>query len=197
MNNPDIDIDVKDRLEALKGHVYTSASIVVDGDLKKHNTGVFFQKVPVDPITGYCSLPSGKRSGDRASEAGFMKVDFIPNHAYELVESPEHMDDLLDKEIDWTLFDREDVVKKLQQLGNHHEIVYAYQPQSIADLACLIALIRPGKMHLIGEEWDVIREEIWKPQADGSYSYKKSHAVAFAMCIVVQLQSMIEAGEIE
>lgn len=196
MKLPDIDIDVKDRTRALEGHDCVPASLHESGELRRHNTGVYFQGMPRDPVTGLASLPSDRKTGDIAGQLGFYKVDVLPNHAYRLVESPEHRDALLATEPDWNLFKREDVVKRLYQLGNWFDVCDAYEPRSIEDLACLLALIRPGKKRFMGEPWDVVRREVWKPEPDDEYSFKKSHAVAFAMCIVVQLNSMVEKGEI-
>ena len=35
--------------------------------------------------------------------------------------------------------------------------------------------------------WDIILKEVWEKPSDGSYFFKKSHAVAYAHAIVVQL----------
>lgn len=191
----DIDIDVKDRAHALSGMSYVQASLLEGHELKRHATGAYFHGVPIDPVTQLCALPSGKKSGDVSSLYGLFKMDVLPNYAYERIETPEHMDKLLTMPVDWSLFLREDVVSKLQQIGGHFDIIEAYEPKSVMDLACLIAMIRPGKRHLIGEEWDIVRREMWKKDGDGYY-YKKSHAVAFATCIVVQLNSMVERGEV-
>lgn len=195
MKLPDVDIDVKDRGACLAAAPSVRASLARGGSLAPHPSGVYYQEAPVDPLTGLCSYPCDK-SADYAAAAGLWKVDLIPNHAYDRVRSPEHLDDLLARPVDWSLFLRRDVVVKLQQLGRHFDVVDAYEPKSIDDLACLIAIIRPGKAHLLGQPWDVVRREIWLKDPDGGYSYKKSHAVAFATCIIAQLQSMIESGEI-
>lgn len=189
---PDVDIDVADRTAALEGLAHTPASMLVEGRLKKHNSGVYFQNVPIDPVTGLCAFPSGEKGGELASKFGFAKVDLLHNTAYHGVKSPDHLRELLARPIPWELFEREEVVSRLQHISNHFDLVYGYQPKSIEDLACIIALIRPGKKHLIGEEMSVVREEVWKKQGDG-YTFKKSHAIAFAMMIVVQLQALIEA----
>lgn len=194
---PDVDVDVRDRPHALAGSNYVRASLLQDGDLRPHNTGVFYQNIPVDPVSGLASFYSGKKGGDLASEMGYFKLDIIPSNAYKLVESPEDMDELLESDIDWDLLMRQDVVEKLQQLGRHFDIVFTYEPKSIEDLACLIAVIRPGKRHLLGEEWDVLRKEVWKADPEGGYSYKKSHAFAYAHAIIVQLMSMKRAGEFD
>lgn len=190
---PDIDIDVLDRNHALSGLTFIKASMAQDGDLKRHPTGVFFQDIPVDPISGLSVFPSGKKSFDLADEMGFYKVDFIPNSAYQYVDSPDHLNKLLDKPIDWDLFLCENVVNKLQHINSHFEIIDAYEPKSVVDLACLIAIIRPAKRRLIGQPWETVREQIWQKEGD-QYAFKKSHGIAFALMITVQLQSMIEKG---
>jgi DNA polymerase III alpha subunit len=58
-------------------------------------------------------------------------------------------------------------------------------PSSIEQLAMFIALLRPGKRHLIGKSWQTIEAEIWIPTE--KYYFKKSHAIAYATSIVVQL----------
>jgi len=193
---PDIDIDVADRPAALSGLNYVKGSMLQDGELRKHPTGVFFQNMPIDPITGLAVFPAGKKSDDMAEQMGFYKVDIIPNTAYQYVKNPDHLDKLVARPTPWGLLAREDVVQQLQHINSHFDIIDAYEPKSIDDLACLIAIIRPGKRHLVGLPWETVREEIWKRDND-QYTFKKSHAIAFAMMITVQLKSMIDAGIIQ
>jgi hypothetical protein len=192
-NLPDIDIDVLDRSIILAGLNYVPASMAMDGDLKKHPTGVFFQSIPVDPKTGLAVFPSGKKSGDISDEKGFFKVDFINNAAYQHVKNLAHMDELLTKPINWHVFGDPNVVAKLQHIGNHYEIISYYPPTCIMDLAILIALIRPAKRYLIGSDWVTISNNIWKVENDG-YRFKKSHAVSYAQMIIVQLHSLQDIG---
>lgn len=190
---PDVDIDVADRARALEGFTFTPASQIADGRLKKHNTGVYFQNVPYDPVQGVCALPSGKNGGELASVFGFAKVDILPNHAYEGVRNPDHLREILSRPVPWEKFDDEVIVKQLQQINAHFTLVEGYQPRSIEDLACVIALIRPGKRHLVGQDMETVKSEVWK-KVEGGYTFKKSHAIAFAMMIVVQLQVLLETG---
>ena len=37
------------------------------------------------------------------------------------------------------------------------------------------------------KDWKEILEEVWQRPKDGSYFFKKSHAVAYAQAIVVQM----------
>ena len=48
---PDIDIDFLDRDKALDVIRHVPASIYKDSKITKHNTGVYTQDIPVDPVT--------------------------------------------------------------------------------------------------------------------------------------------------
>jgi hypothetical protein len=63
---------------------------------------------------------------------------------------------------------------------------------SIPRLAMFLALIRPAKRHLIGQSWADISKSIWDKNTDG-YSFKKSHAVAYAHLVVVHMNLLEEA----
>jgi len=63
---------------------------------------------------------------------------------------------------------------------------------SIPRLAMFLALIRPAKRHLIGQSWADIAKSIWDKNTDG-YSFKKSHAVAYAHLVVVHMNLLEEA----
>ena len=52
----DIDIDFGDRNQILSLLKHTPASIIRNEKLTKHNTGVYFTDIPVDPYTGQASL---------------------------------------------------------------------------------------------------------------------------------------------
>ena len=51
---PDVDIDFYDRDNTLKLFKHTPASMIKEGKLQKHMTGVYFHAVPEHPVTG-CS----------------------------------------------------------------------------------------------------------------------------------------------
>jgi DNA polymerase III alpha subunit len=76
-------------------------------------------------------------------------------------------------------------------LHGHFNVVKQMKPTSIEELAMTLAIIRPGKRHLIGRTWDQLRKEIWEKSNEG-YQFKKSHAFAYALAIVVQLNLLVE-----
>jgi hypothetical protein len=93
---PDIDIDFIDREQALKLFKHTAASRNDNGQLVKHNTGVYMHEVPVDPVSRLCSVPY-----EQAEEQAFFKIDFLNVSIYKGVRNEEHLTELLDTEPLW------------------------------------------------------------------------------------------------
>ena len=191
---PDVDLDVSDRDKALASlRQYIQASqINNDRVMVPHNTGIYFQKIPVDPVTGLASFPYKE-----AEELGYFKVDIIPNHVYDLVESNEELDALLEAPVDWSwfldkrFFEAEDNRYQLTHLAKYHHLCEMYPPQSVEDIACLIAVIRPRKKYLVGEPWDIIKTVVWQKldtEDSKHYFFKKSHAVAFGVLVILHAQ---------
>ena len=100
--------------------------------------------------------------------------------------------EVLNKKPDWNMLRNHKTIKQLMQLSEHAGLVRQLGPRSVEELAMTIALIRPGKRHLQNLGWDRIRREIWKPD-DTGYTFKKSHAIAYSLNIIVQL-NMIKHG---
>jgi hypothetical protein len=63
---------------------------------------------------------------------------------------------------------------------------------SITRMAMFIALIRPGKRHLVGKPWREVNESIWDKTEDGSYAYKKSHGVAYGHLVALHMNILTE-----
>lgn len=183
----DIDIDFADRDHALSFIPHTPASMLNKGELKRHNVGVYLHDVPVDPITETCSIEY-----KRAEELGFFKMDFLNVGVYSGIETPEHLEALLAKEPVWDLLLAEDIVDNLFQLHGHFNVVSRMKPQSVMQLAMVLAMIRPAKSYLIGKDWDTIEKEIWTATEEDLYQFKKSHAVSYALVIVVQMNMLVE-----
>jgi hypothetical protein len=66
------------------------------------------------------------------------------------------------------------------------------KPNSIRQLAAVLAMIRPSKNYLIGKDWDTIFAEAWVPPEDGSYYFKASHSISYAMTVVVHMNLICE-----
>ncbi len=184
---PDIDIDFVDREQALKLFKYTSASRKEDNRLVKHNTGVYLHDVPVDPIKNLCSVPY-----EQAEEQGFFKIDFLNVGIYKGVRDEEHLIQLMNQEPLWELLLDEQFLNLLFHLNGHGAILKKTCPTSVEQLAAVLAMIRPAKRHLIGETWTTIMKEVWIPPTTDEYYFKKSHATAYAVAIVVQMNLICE-----
>lgn len=183
----DIDIDFADRDSALRFIKYTPASILQNQDLKRHNVGVYLHEVPVDPVTKLCSIEY-----KRAEELGFFKLDFLNVHVYKGVRNRAHLDELLEREPLWEMLDDQNIVDMLFHLNGYYDVVEQMKPRNVDELAMVLALIRPAKAHLIGKSWDEIRTEIWVKEDNDKYGFKKSHSLAYALAIVVQMNLLVE-----
>jgi DNA polymerase III alpha subunit len=54
-------------------------------------------------------------------------------------------------------------------------------------------MIRPAKRYLIGKDWTTVMTEVWTKQAtDEGYAFRRSHAYAYAMAIIVQMNLICE-----
>lgn len=182
----DVDIDFLDREEILSLIPHIDASRYNKGDLKKHNTGVYFQDVPMNPLTGAATIDY-----EEAEARGYFKIDFLNVSAYQGVKGEDHIKDLLLMEPIWELLWEKEICDQLAHINGYHVLVGLLKPKSINELAMVLALIRPAKKHLIDrcveQGFKSIEGEIWTKPIDGSYAFKKSHAISYAHLIVMQL----------
>jgi len=184
----DIDIDFKDRTSILNKLHHIPASIIKDNNVARHNTGIYFHEIPVDPFTGNATLDYKK-----AEELGYFKIDCLNVNMYKDVESEEHLLRLIDTEPDWELFEHKEIVEQLFHIHDHFNIVSQMKPLSVEQLAMVLAIIRPAKRSLLGESWQSIQKQVWLKPVDNSYYFKKSHAMSYALAIVVQLNLLVES----
>jgi DNA polymerase III alpha subunit len=191
----DIDIDFANRTQALAFLEHIPASIIKNNDIERHNTGVYFHAVPVDPWSSLCSFDYKE-----AEERGFYKFDLLNVHVYENIKSETHLCELIDNDIDWTLFEYPEFNSQLIHIGNHANLVAELKPKNISNLAFVLALIRPGKKYLIESckqhGFDSIADEIWIETQD-SYSFKSSHAHSYALLVKVHAGLLIEKSQLD
>jgi hypothetical protein len=184
---PDIDIDFLDREHALTLFKHVSASRVDNNKLVKHNTGVYMHEVPVDAITGLCSVPYNE-----ADKEGYFKIDFLNVGIYKGVRDETHLVELMNTEPLWDLLEQDDFSNLLFHVNGHGSILRSMKPTSIEQLAAILAMIRPAKRYLIGKDWTTVMNEVWTKPAGDEYFFKKSHATAYAVAIVVQMNLICE-----
>lgn len=183
----DIDIDFGNRDNVLGLIEYTSASIRKDNSVKKHSTGVYVTDIPYDPINDVSAIDYIE-----AENRGYIKLDFLNVHVYNHVKSEAHLEQLM-KEPNWDNLLNKEFFQKVIHIGNHWDSMIAMpEPiNSIPRMAMFLALIRPGKKHLRGKTWKEVSESIWDKDSD-SYSFKKSHACAYAHLVVVHMNLIAE-----
>jgi hypothetical protein len=116
---------------------------------------------------------------------------------YEQVKDERHLVELVTKEPDWSLLEHKEIVEQLFHIHDHFSIVNTLKPKSVEQLAAVLAIIRPAKRHLAKQNWNEIDQNVWKKPEDGTYFFKKSHAVGYAMAIVLQLNLLTEQAKVE
>ena len=178
----DIDIDVADRDKILSLFRHVPATLP---NGRKHNTGVYFHKVPSHPVTSLCTMDHKK-----AAELGYFKIDILNVSVYARIDDEWHLNALLDAEPVWDLLQYKEICDNLFQMKGHHDVCKIMKPQSILELAAVLSMIRPAKKHLIGKPWSEVMKDVWVP-SETDYYWKRSHAVAYAHVVKVHLNLIL------
>jgi hypothetical protein len=180
--NFDIDIDCGDREKIIDVIDCTQASIRDGKYPKRHNTGVYITSIPYDLATDTAAIDYRE-----AENRGYVKLDLLNVNLYSMIETEERLIELM-REPDWSMLTDRTIMEKMIHIHRHYDTMRRMpEPiDSIPRMAMFLALIRPGKRHLIGKTWREVAESIWDKDAD-LYTFKKSHAVAYAQLVVVNM----------
>ena len=180
----DVDIDVANRDSALALLTHTAASIIKQDKNIRHNTGVYFTDIPVDPFTGRSSLDY-----EAAEEHGYIKIDVLNVGLYTKITSEAHLQLLMQQEPAWDRLYDPEFCAQLMHIGAHYDTLIRMPEavNSVTRLAMFLAIIRPAKRHLIGQTWAKVAESVWEKPADGSYAFKRSHSISYAHLVVVNI----------
>jgi DNA polymerase III alpha subunit len=184
---PDIDIDFVDREKVLGLFKHIRASRIDNDKVVKHNTGVYMHPVPVNAETGLCAVPYNE-----ADSRGYFKIDFLNVGIYKGVQDEEHLVSLMNQQPIWALLEQDEFTDMLFHVNGHGDILREMKPKSIEELAAVLAMIRPAKRYLIGKDWTTVMSEVWTKPENDDYFFKKSHATAYAVAIVVQMNLICE-----
>lgn len=179
----DIDIDVLSTFKPEKYFNITKASIVENEELKQHLVGVYFQNIPKDCITKLAAIPYKE-----AEKEGYTKIDMLHLNLLNHFKSKEEMIELMEREPNWKLLETKEFVEKLFHISNQFETVFKIKPKSVIELADVLCLIRPNKRILIDKyikNKNIIRKELYIKRENSDL--RKSHAVAYALLIVLQM----------
>ena len=181
---PDIDIDFADRSIVLDKIKHRVAKLDTE---KKHNTGVYVTEIPHNPVDMLSTIDY-----EKAEDRGYFKLDFLNVSLYKDIKDEEHLLRLMKKEPMWELLQHEEFTDQLFHLNGHGTVVKKLCPTSAEQLASVLAIIRPVKRHLVNKTWNEIEKQVWVKPSDGSYYFKKAHAIAYAHAIVVQMNLLCE-----
>lgn len=185
----DIDIDFGNREQALKLLDHTPASILRDNQLVPHNTGIYVTDIPQNPFTGTASIDYIS-----AEQRGYVKLDFLNVSLYTQIKDEAHLQTLMTTEPLWDLLYEREVCEQLIHINQHYNTLIQMPEavNSIPRMAMFLSVIRPAKRHLIGRSWAEVARSVWEKPADGEYYFKRSHAVAYAHLVVVNLNLFCE-----
>ena len=181
---PDIDIDFADRDIILSQLEHRVAKLNTG---KKHNTGVYATEIPHNPIDNLATVDH-----KAADNRGYFKLDFLNVSIYKDVRDETHLTQLMEREQLWQLLEHEDFSDKVFHLNGHNELLKQLKPNSVEQLAATLAIIRPAKRHLSGSSWSSILQEVWIKPSDDQYYFKKAHAFAYAVSVVVHMNLLCE-----
>ena len=186
----DIDIDFGDRTKILKLINHVPAAMREVNPIKKHPTGVYVTDVPYDPVTDMCALDYKE-----ADQRGYFKLDLLNVNIYKAVKDELHLISLM-REPKWERLKERNFVSVLLHLNKQFAIMQQ-MPESINSiprLAMFLAVIRPAKRNLIGQTYKEISKTVWIDSNTG-YTFKKSHAVAYAQLVVVRMNLLESQDE--
>lgn len=179
----DIDIDLADRDQLLRLINPTAARQVTQGQVRRHNSGVYVTDIPRDPVNACAAIDY-----ETAEQLGYFKIDLLNMSVYQLVKSPEHYEEMLAKEPDWTrLWTDPDWAAQLVHVGNYTELLRTMRPDSIPRMAAFISIIRPGKAHLQNRPWETVFASVWDGDASQGFVFKQSHAIGYATLVALHM----------
>jgi hypothetical protein len=175
----DIDLDLADRNQLLKLIHAVPARQHHQGQVRRHNSGVYVTDIPYDPINECATIDY-----ETAEQRGYFKIDLLNMSVYELVKSPEHYKEMLDQEPNWSrLWTDPAWSKQLVHVGNYTELLKTMKPDSIPRMAAFIAIIRPGKAHLQNLPWEEVFKTVWDGDDSRGFVFKHSHSISYAALV--------------
>ena len=179
----DIDIDFADRDQLLKLIQSTPARQLHQGQVRRHNSGVYVTNIPYDPVNACAAIDY-----ESAEKLGYFKIDLLNMSVYQLIKTPEHYKQMLDLEPNWErLWTDSEWAQQLVHVGNYTELLKSMRPDSITRMAAFISIIRPGKAHLQNQPWPKVFESVWDGDESKGYTFKRSHAVSYAALVALHI----------
>jgi hypothetical protein len=184
----DIDIDLADREQLLKLIPVTPARQLHQGQVRRHNSGVYVTDIPYDPVNACAAIDY-----EAAEQLGYFKIDLLNMSVYQLIQDPAHYEQLLAKEPDWQrLWTDVAWTNQLVHVGNYTSLLETMRPDSIPRMAAFISVIRPGKAHLQNKSWDQVFASVWDGDDSRGFVFKHAHAVGYAKLVALHMNLLIQ-----
>ena len=153
------------------------------GQVRRHNSGVYPTDIPYDPIHDCATIDY-----EQAEQLGYFKIDLLNMSVYQLIKSPEHYEQILAQQPNWArLWTDTAWARQLVHVGNYVDLLKQMQPDSIPRMAAFISIIRPGKAHLQTKDWATVFDSVWDGDDSRGYTFKKSHAISYAALVALHM----------
>jgi hypothetical protein len=180
----DIDIDLANRDQLLQLIKATPARQTTNGQVRRHNSGVYVTDIPQDPVNACAAIDY-----ETAEQLGYFKIDLLNMTVYQLIKNQEHYDQMLSQDPPWQrLWSDPDWAGQLVHVGNYTELLKTMRPDSIPRMAAFISIIRPGKAHLQNRPWAEVFESVWDGDASKGFVFKHAHAVGYAALVALHMR---------
>jgi len=187
----DIDIDLANRDQLLALIQATPARQMHQGQVRRHNSGVYVTNIPYDPVNACAAIDH-----EQAEQLGYFKIDLLNMGVYQLIRDTSHYQQMLDLEPPWPrLWTDSDWARQLVHIGNYTELLKTMRPDSIPQMAAFISIIRPGKAHLQGRPWDQVFASVWDGDASRGFVFKQSHAISYAALVALHMNLLRQSDE--
>ena len=187
----DIDLDFANREAVLKLIQHTPARQTVQGQTRRHNSGVYVTDIPMDPVNHCAAIDY-----EAAEQLGYFKIDFLNMSVYQLITGAEHYATAVSTEPAWArLWQEPEWAKQLAHVGNYTDLLNAMRPDTIPRMAAFISIIRPGKAHLQRQPWDIVFDSVWDGDESRGYTFKKSHAISYAALVALHMNLLSPSDE--
>ena len=187
----DIDIDFANREQILSIINHIPARQIVQGQVRRHNSGIYVTDIPRDPVNNCAAIDY-----EQAEQRGYFKIDFLNMGVYQLVKNLKHYKEMLDAEPPWArLWQDSEWSAQLVHVGNYTELLKSMRPDSIPRMAAFISIIRPGKAHLQNKTWSDVFDSVWDGDDSRGYTFKKSHALSYAALVSLHMNLLNQAVE--
>jgi len=187
----DIDIDLADRDQLLKLINITPARQHHQGQVRRHNSGVYVTDIPYDPVNACAAIDY-----ETADQLGYFKIDLLNMSVYQLIKSPEHYEEMLNKEPPWErLWTDPEWARQLVHVGNYKDLLASMKPDSITRMSAFISIIRPGKAHLQNKTWAEVFDTVWDGDNSQGFVFKHAHAIGYAALVALHMNLLNQPVE--